>query len=81
MTKPPNTPRVHVTLTLQQLDDPGAVFRAWLRAEPADGGADGFGVAGAVPIHRRIGRDEWEALGSPVVLPITLHNVAPDVTP
>lgn len=69
-------------LTLTELLGGLATFDAYLRVEPTDAGAEGFGIEGAVRITRSIGREEWEALGSPIVLPITLHNVtAESVTP
>ena len=81
MTGNPNTPRVTVNLTLDKLDEL-ATFAAYLRAEPVDGGAAGFGIEGAVRIVRSLSREAWAAMGSPVVIPITLHNVrAESVTP
>jgi hypothetical protein len=81
MTDTPNAPRVTVDLRLDRLDEL-ARFTSYLRAEPVDAGAEGFGVDGAVMIVRTISRDAWEGLGCPVVLPITLHNVAAEsVTP
>lgn len=69
-----NPPRVTVTLRLHDLGDL-ARFTAYLRAEPVDGGAEGFGIEGALMVSRSIGREAWEALGCPVELPVTLHNV------
>jgi hypothetical protein len=71
----PTPPRVTVTLRLDQLDQL-ARFTSYLRVEPLDAGAEGFGIEGATLIVRTISRDAWEGLGCPVDLPVTLHNVA-----
>lgn len=76
MTDTPNAPRTSVDFTLADLNSSHATFAAWLRVELVDAGAAGFGIEGGVRIHRTIPRDSWEALGSPVVLPVTVHNAS-----
>jgi hypothetical protein len=73
-----NNPQIHPTpvdLTLNRLDDAGALFVGYLRMEAPDAGAEGFGIEGATRIERRLDRDSWEGAGSPVVLAVTLRNV------
>jgi hypothetical protein len=74
MTTPPDTTPLPVTLTLNELGEL-ARFTGYVRMEPADGGAEGFGVEGATLIVCTLSRDAWEGLGSPVVIPVTLRNV------
>lgn len=71
MTPPP----LPITLRLDKLGEL-AEFTAYLRMEPTDPAAEGFGLEGATLIRRHISRDAWEALGCPVVLSVRLRNVA-----
>lgn len=68
------TPPLPITLTLVKLDDV-ATFMTYLRLEPTDPAAEGFGLEGAVLVSTTTSRDSWEGLGMPTVLAVTLSTV------